>query len=370
MAELDHDHTEAPGAIMDALRGVHTILRDFDLARHGNDDQAESPQTMLSGHRAGLWQDVVWLVAMAGPIPREARTGRHGLPCLGTTYPVTVGDVVAAARLVLPLLDNRESMQDISLQVRSDWQRRGVGRRLSAAIDSVARARGRNVLSGWIDTDASAAPDALRPSDGELAIAPSPGTAFATAMGYRLAQAERHSVQQLADYQFEMSQVPQGYRLVSWVGVTPSEHLDQVAELQRLMSTDIPMAELVCEEEVWDAARVIEADRTVAESSEMLTTMAIYEAGDAPAGFTQLNRMRDKPAAVYQWNTLVTAVHRGHGLGMVLKQANLVRLAELWPDAERVHTWNAAENDYMWTINQRLGYRTANIDSGWQKRLD
>lgn len=73
---------------------------------------------------------------------------------------------------------------------------------------------------------------------------------------------------------------------------------------------------------------------------------------------------------VEQWNTVVSRPHRGHGLGLALKQANLLLLAERWPQAERVHTWNASENDHMWAINKQLGYRTASIAAGWLKRLD
>jgi len=43
--------------------------------------------------------------------------------------------------------------------------------------------------------------------------------------------------------------------------------------------------------------------------------------------------------------------------------------AQRWPDVERVHTWNASENDHMWRINESLGYRTAWVDAIWQKLI-
>lgn len=149
----------------------------------------------------------------------------------------------------------------------------------------------------------------------------------------------------------------------------PQEHLARIAELQRVMSTDTPMGELDYGEELWDPARVKAQDAAVAASSETLTTMALRESDDAPAGFTQLNRMLDRPRVGFQWNTLVAGADRGHGLGLALKLANLAQLAECWPDVERIHTWNAAENDHMWQINEGLGYQTINFESSWQKVL-
>ena len=39
------------------------------------------------------------------------------------------------------------------------------------------------------------------------------------------------------------------------------------------------------------------------------------------------------------------APHRGHRLGMRLKLANLVALAEADPSRDRIYTWNADENE-------------------------
>lgn len=369
LAELDHDHTDRPGAILAALRGVHAIHREFDLARHGNDDQTESAAVLLADHRITLHREVIWLVAVNTARPLDAPSGRYGLRVLGADDELRADQVIGSLRVILPLLDNLENVHDIEISVRADWRRRGIGRVLASVAELIAVRRGRKTLLGYLDSDASDAPDALRPRDGEFSIAPSPATAFAQAMGYRLAQAERHSVQHLAGYPFVTPQVPAGYHLVSWLGPTPSEYLDHVADLLHAMSTDTPTSEVDFQEELWDAARVRAMDTNVAESSQLLTTLAIHAADQTAAGFTQLNRLHDKPAVVNQWNTLVAAAHRGHGLGLVLKQANLAELARHWPDAERVHTWNASENDYMWKINQTLGYRTANVDSAWQKRL-
>lgn len=351
------------------MQGAHEIDRAIDLERHGNEDQTESAKTMLIEHRISLHREVVYLMALSGPRPPDQANGRYGLRLLHADDHDQPDAVIGFVRLVLPLLDNLNCVEDISIRVRADWQRQGLGRVLAAAVEHLARRRERTRLFGYLDSEASDAPDALRPRDGEFGIARSAATEFATAMGYRLVQTERHSVQYLAEYRSVPAEPPAGYRFTSWLGPTPDEHLEQLAELQRIMSTDIPMGELEWDEEIWDAARVRAVDANVAEVSQMLTTLAIHEADGTAAGFTQLNRLHDKPTVVNQWNTLVATAHRGRGLGLALKRSNLNQLADSWPDAERVHTWNAAENDHMWAINQQLGYRTENIDSAWLKEL-
>ncbi len=369
VVELDHDHTDSPGALLAGLRGLERIHRAHDLAFHGNDDQTEPAEAMLVEHVQLPNYSVGWLLALAGPRPAGSPDSPHGMRLLRAGDALDPAEVLGGVRFLLPLRDNLDAVSDVGLHVDREQLRRGIGTALASGLDQVARTEGRHVVMGWMDSQPSEAPDALHPRDGGYAISPSAATAFAAAMGYRLAQAERHSVQHLADYDPVAPQVPAGYRLVSWLGATPEEHLQAMADLLHAMSTDTPTGELDFAEEVWDVDRIRERDEHLAKNTEMLVTLALREADGAVAGFTELNRLITKPAVVNQWNTLVADGHRGHGLGLVLKQANLQQLAQHWPQAERVHTWNAAENDYMWAINERLGYRIASIDSGWQKRL-
>ncbi|MFV0405376.1 MAG: hypothetical protein ACK5LN_00900 [Propioniciclava sp.] len=66
-------------------------------------------------------------------------------------------------------------------------------------------------------------------------------------------------------------------------------------------------------------------------------------------------------------DTLVRADHRGHRLGMLVKTANLAQLQRLNPFAERIHTWNAAENAPMLAINLALGFQTVAVHGGWHR---
>lgn len=71
----------------------------------------------------------------------------------------------------------------------------------------------------------------------------------------------------------------------------------------------------------------------------------------------------------FQQDTLVAAEHRGHGLGLRVKLANLDALAARNPALRRIHTQNAQENGPMLAINDALGYRSEGAAGVWQKVL-
>jgi len=355
-----------PGTLLTALEAAEAIDRPHHLERLGNDDQVTPAPVRLQELRPSADREPVCLLAVQ-PAP-PAGCERYGFPLLQAGDPLQAGDVLGVASVRLPLIDNLGTVQEVFVGVAGQHRRRGVGRALSQAVDELARRVGRSVLQGWSYTDASDAPDALRPPEGGFLIGRDAGTDFAQAVGYRLAQAERHSVLDLHGRTYTAPPTP-GYRIETWRGATPEQHLTGVAAMLVAMS-DAPTAGLAWEDEVWDGARVREMECRVLQTRDGIISLAIDETTGEAAALTQLYRMHTRPAVVEQWNTVVVGPHRGHGLGLAVKSANLAAVGRWWPEAQRVHTWNAAENDHMWRINEQLGFRTVNIDSGWQKRLD
>lgn len=98
-----------------------------------------------------------------------------------------------------------------------------------------------------------------------------------------------------------------------------------------------------------------------------LTTVALDPSG-VPVAYTELDHDPAVPGSATQDDTLVHAEHRGHGLGLWIKAVNLLALREVVPTVARVHTWNAAENRHMLTINTALGFREVGAQGGWQLR--
>ena len=74
------------------------------------------------------------------------------------------------------------------------------------------------------------------------------------------------------------------------------------------------------------------------------------------------------PRLAYHQDTLVLREHRGHGLGLVLKLANVPVLRRAFPEVRTVRTWNAVENAHMLAVNDAMGYVTSGFLREWQKR--
>ncbi|WAP52542.1 GNAT family N-acetyltransferase [Arthrobacter sp. ATA002] len=321
----------------------------------GNDDFRDAPHTQLAGFH---------------PSPTRRRI------LLGAR----IGDeLVGVATLKLPLMDNTHSAL-VHVAVAPEVRRSGLGNRLYAAAEQAAAADGRRTLLG--ETDHPVRPETapgpvLAPRSGIGAIPADSAARFAADRKFDLEQVERVSLLNLADAAVGPDALKDAaaaaggdYALEYWRGACPEELVDAYAALRRKMSTDAPMAGLDLEEEHWDAARVRETERKARDmDAEVLVSAVRHLPTGELAGHTVLMVFNSNPAVAFQDDTLVLREHRGHRLGMLLKTANLVRLREELPRAARVWTWNAAENGYMLSINDTLGFAPAGYSGEWQKTL-
>ena len=106
-----------------------------------------------------------------------------------------------------------------------------------------------------------------------------------------------------------------------WDGI-PEAWLAGRAELSRRMSTDIPMGDLVLEEESWDEERVrTDYQRIAAIGRRVVDAYAQHEATGELVGYTQVQVPQADPQVAFQQDTLVMREHRGHGLGLRMKAA-------------------------------------------------
>jgi hypothetical protein len=72
---------------------------------------------------------------------------------------------------------------------------------------------------------------------------------------------------------------------------------------------------------------------------------------------------------VYQWGTFVHREHRGHRLGLATKAVNLRAVQSARDDLTLVTTQNAETNDYMVSINERMGFTPVEVSAEFVKRL-
>jgi GNAT superfamily N-acetyltransferase len=274
------------------------------------------------------------------------------------------GEVVSTTLLRYSEHDNLD-MTTIQVHVDLRHRRRGYGRAAAEAAMERARSIGRPKVLAQ-------APSRTRTVD------PSPAERLAKRLGATMKLTECRRVLDLKDVtparvaqlDATVGSAAEGYALLSWSDHTPPEHVEDMARLLVLMSTDPPQGELDLEPEVWDAKRYLDWEAaTIARGRTRLVVAAQETATGRLAGFTDIAIPASARRVGYQWATIVSSEHRGHRLGMALKLANLRHLIDAAPEVEFLNTFNAEDNAHMVAINEAIGFRRMEEWSEWGLEL-
>ena len=264
------------------------------------------------------------------------------------------GRVVGAVQVVCATRDNLGSA-NVWLSVHPAHWRQGVGTALLTRAEDIVRAEGRTLVQDW-----SVSPEE---SGG-------PAAAFATSHGYAVAQRGLRSELTVAGWRDEGAPVDPAYRVETVWDTVPAEWLEDRAHLSRRMSTDAPLGETEYEEEDWDAERVRRYYERMSAMGRRFASSVAREVGTGRlVGYTDLAVSAATPDRAYQQDTLVLREHRGHGLGLALKRANLRALRSELPQVRWVMTFNAASNEPMLRVNRALGFEVSGYVTEWKKRL-
>ena len=266
------------------------------------------------------------------------------------------GEIVGCYLLMLPDRENL-SMARVVLRVAPDRRRAGIGTALLRHCEDRALVAGRTRLTGeaW---DSSS------------------GAAFAEAIGASPGIPEVHRTLYLTDevrgrlpsLRREAAGHAGGYSLVSWVGPTPENHLEQVAGVHAAMA-DAPRDAGV-EASVWDAERIRRLERLATENGiTHYTVVARHDATGELAALTQTLTDPGAPSFAFQQATAVRPAHRGHRLGLLVKVAMVDLLAETMPEVDRITTDNAGSNQHMIAINAQLGFEISGVTRSWELSL-
>jgi GNAT superfamily N-acetyltransferase len=287
----------------------------------------------------------------------DLRHGWEGTPVPTAVLPDTDGRVVGVLQVGLPMWDNRHLAQ-LDLYVDPAARRRGFGRVLFDAGIARVRAAGRTtvIAEAWDE----------------------PGcVAFAKVMGFDRASDEVNRHQDLrcldrshlAEVQVEAARQARDYELVQVAGNVPDALVDTVVELAHAIN-DAPNDDLDLEDEVFSAERLRAFEVSNAGLGRRLyRVFARHRETGAPAGHTVVAIDEQFPWHSYQYDTSVVRAHRGHRLGLLLKADMLRWLHEQEPQLTVLSTWNAATNDHMIDVNERLGYRVVGNAIAWQTRI-
>lgn len=233
----------------------------------------------------------------------------------------------------------------VSVSVRREFRRRGLGSRLLVPAMEAAREDGRTLLTGH-------------------AFDGGPGVGFCDAMGAETPLLDYHNRLTLAEVDVPMlhrwveraKERSSAYSLMFWEGPCPEERIGAFAGLMAVMNT----APHSASEEDWVFTPEIVAEweaLAAAQGWVPWTYIARHEETGEWAGYTRIFPSHFRPEFAYQEDTGVRVEHRDRGLGRWLKAAMLIRLLAQRPGTRWVDTWNATSNEAMLSINLALGFK-------------
>lgn len=125
---------------------------------------------------------------------------------------------------------------------------------------------------------------------------------------------------------------------------------------------DAPMGNLTFEDEKFDLDRLRDLERArVGRGDRMYRIAARHVETGEVGGHTVLLVNPHRPEFGMQGDTAVSRAHRGRRLGLLLKIDMLHWLAEAEPQLTIIETWNQADNDFMISVNEAIGYRLNRI---------
>ena len=283
-----------------------------------------------------------------------------------TWLAVADGQVLGYALLDMPATDNLH-LVDVTLEVRPEHRRRGIGTSLLEHVERRAAQLGRDTVVSYVT---ESLPDVVRLDES--------GKAFAAARGYPvveteilgrnlLAEVDEAALDRLYDRAWRKAE---GYELVEWTGQAPEDAADDLARLHARMWTDPPTGEMDIRPAVYDVARLRETERVWdARGTLRLGALVREESSGEVAGYTLIIVPPGSESEALQEDTIVDPRHRGKRLGTILKVANQRQLRRYRPMTGSVITWNSEANDHMRSINEAIGYRGYLRELVVQKKL-
>ncbi len=226
----------------------------------------------------------------------------------------------------------------LGLAVVPSHRRQGVGSALLGAALERARERGVVALHAHHATAA--------------------GAAFAARFGFVDGQRIVRSLLDLPAAALPEPSVPDGWRLETWLGRVPDEHLDAYV-LARAAMDDAPASDdLDFPTATAESVRASE-ESLARREREMRLTVALNREGTVGA-FTELRVSRGSTVG-FTDDTGTAAPFRGIGLARAVKTESLRRLRADHPEIQVVTTSNAEENTVMRHLNESVGFRPESV---------
>ena len=256
------------------------------------------------------------------------------------------GTLVAAGSVFMPDRENRHTAL-VEARVHPDHRRRGLGSSFYEHLERLAAEANRTTLFTF-GADSSSV----------RGFAENRRYALGSVGMTRQVDLSDVSAQQVeAAYDEAATVASRDYELVRIRGAMPQDLLDAYVDAVAAIN-DAPLDDLALDDEVHDGGRIRQYERCQELSGYRLyRVLARHRVSGAIAGHTVVAVRGDRPQLGDQHDTTVVGAHRGHRLGLLLKADMMRWLRRVQPALETIGTQNAASNDHMIAVNERLGYR-------------
>lgn len=254
-------------------------------------------------------------------------------------------EVVGEAFIVVGLHEENAHMLWGEVDVLASHRREGIGKALFKRVVDAAEAEGRRLIM--------AATDSTIPA----------GEAFARRVGATVGLVEVTSELRLSNLDHvrleswvDAAPVNE-YRLLTWRGPVPEEHLEAMARLEEVMNS-APRGDLDYEDERVSPEDIRDSEAfAAARGVERWIIVAQHKESGELAGYTEVDWSPENPRLLTQNGTGVEPKHRRRGLGRWLKASMLDLVLLERNEVTHLRTSNADANEAMLKINDLLGYR-------------
>ena len=186
------------------------------------------------------------------------------------------------------------------------------------------------------------------------------GAAFASIVGAADEQRIVRSILDLPAATLPEPNLPDGFRVVTWLERVPDEHLAAYVVARAAMD-DAPAPDGM-EFPSWTAETVRASEESLLRRDREMRLSVAMAADGRIAAFTELRRSRGSTLG-FTDDTGTVAAERGRGLARAVKLESLRRLRADHPEIKVVTTSNAEENEVMRRLNTSLGFRPSVVET-------
>jgi len=160
-----------------------------------------------------------------------------------------------------------------------------------------------------------------------------------------------------------------GYELRTVIGPIPSDLAQGYCDVHNRLTLDAPGGELQVEQSRRTPQILADQDDEIRERGRTRVTALGLDTTETVVALTCAVVAATGEPHVDQWATIVRPDHRGHGLGIAIKVAQIRSIQQRFPDKRFITTTNAETNAHMVAINEALGFEQYALVGEFQRIL-